>query len=252
MGIAGPIGSSFTYLIGGRLLEHCDWQYLFFIPGTLCLLFSFLLRERLRDAPEDVGLPPLKEETQSDEVASEETSATEPVWDVLMQHIFRNTRLWMAGFANFFIYFMLSGIRCQGPVIMVQLQRCTVSEAGIIMSITEGGAILGAFFVGWFTDKYMPGKRGWCGAMTMWIAGGTAALCTLMSAEFGSPKAAAAAAGFTGIPGYLGSFAGGIGIAALSKNFGWHTVLTGFFVTGLIGGLLFLLTLRKAQQPRTV
>ncbi len=103
----------------------------------------------------------------------------------------------------------------------------------------------------------MPGKRGWCGAMTMWIAGGTAALCgichsvnvfdgsltariihatvwfcigfcisgaqslcTLMSAEFGSKKAVATAAGFTCIPGYLGSFAGGIGIAALSKNFG--------------------------------
>ena len=291
VGTAGPIGSTLTYVIGGRLLEYCDWQWLFFIPGIFCLLFACFLGKCLRDTPEAAGLPvpERKDGTFLPEAAREEPASKSSVWNTLNRHVFRNTRLWMASFANFFIYLIYSGLRCWGPVMFVETLGCSVAKAGLIMGIIEVGNLLGAVVLGRFTDRYMPNKRGLCLAILMlcvactaaslglchtagssdvhgtvrilpillWIGigfciSGPQSLCTLLAAEFGSEKATAAAVGFTGLTGYAGAFVSGIGIATLSKNFGWQSIPMFFAVAAFLGSVFFLLTLGKSRSKQSV
>ena len=174
-----------------------------------------------------------------------------------------------------------------GPVMIVQTQHCSVMEAGCKVAGMEAGGLIGGLFVGWFTDKFMPKRRGICGAYMMIILGvlialywmlntivqdpvilsvfrrpvvdylfwaavgflvyGPQTLGGLSGAEFGSKKAAAAAAGLTGTIGYLAGSASGIGLAILARYHGWQSVYLTFVFSSFIGGIFFALTLRSRK-----
>lgn len=282
-----------SILIGGAwLLEHYSWRYLFIVPGCVCLVLSIWIWDRLRDTPESIGLPSLEEHEglSIEKKAPQENERKEPFGKILKEHILFNYRLWMVCIANFFVYFVRAGLTCWGPVMIVQTQNCSVMEAGCKIAGMEAGGLVGGLFVGWFTDKFMPKRRGVCGAYMMIILGaliaiywacntivqdalwlslikhpavdylfwaavgflvyGPQTLGGLSGAEFGSKKAAAAAAGLTGTVGYLGSSATGIGLAALASHYGWQSVYLTFVISAFIGGLFFALTLRTSRRKR--
>lgn len=282
-----------SILIGGAwLLEHYSWRYLFIVPGCACLVLSIWIWDRLRDTPESIGLPSLEEHEGLlvEKKVSQENEHKEPFGKILKEHILFNYRLWMVCVANFFVYFVRAGLTCWGPVMIVQTQNCSVMEAGCKIAGMEAGGLVGGLFVGWFTDKFMPKRRGVCGAYMMIILGaliaiywacntivqdvlwlslikhpavdylfwaavgflvyGPQTLGGLSGAEFGSKKAAAAAAGLTGTVGYLGSSATGIGLAALASYYGWQSVYLTFVISAFIGGLFFALTLRTSRKKR--
>ena len=282
-----------SILIGGAwLLEHYSWRYLFIVPGCACLVLSIWIWDRLRDTPESIGLPSLEEHEGLlvEKKVSHELAYQEPFFKILREHILFNYRLWMVCVANFFVYFVRNGLICWGPVIIVQTQNCNVMEAGCKFAGMEAGGIIGGLFVGWFTDKFMPRRRGACGAYMMIILGvlfaiywachtlvqdplwvslinhpamdyvfwasvgflvyGPQTLGGLSGAEFGSKKAAAAAAGLTGTVGYLGSSATGIGLAVLARSYGWQSVYLMFVISAFIGGVFFALTLRTSRKKK--
>ena len=285
---------SITILIGGAwLLEHYSWRYLFIVPACVCLILSFWIWDRLRDTPESIGLPSLEEHEGL--VAEKKVILDEPVCKdsftkVLREHILFNYRLWMVCIANFFVYFVRSGLACWGPVMIAQTQQCSVMEAGCKVAGVEAGGLIGGLFVGWFTDKFMPKRRGICGAYMMIILGilialywalntivqdpvilavfrrpvvdylfwasvgflvyGPQTLGGLSGAEFGSKKAAAAAAGLTGTVGYLAASVSGIGLAVLARHLGWQSVYLTFVISSFIGGIFFALTLKTHKTKR--
>ena len=141
--------------------------------------------------------------------------------------------------------------------------------------------------MGWFTDRFMPKRRGICGAYMMILLGivigvynllntyvqdpqwlsiikrpvvdylfwgivgflvyGPQTLGGLSGAEFGSKKAAAAAAGLTGTVGYAAASVAGIGLAVLGKTFGWSCLYPTFVVSSFLGGVFFALTLKNKR-----
>ena len=278
-------------LIGGAwLLERYSWRYLFIVPSCACLVLSFWIWERLRDTPESIGLPSLEEHeglVVEKKHVLDQVETKESFIKVLKEHILFNYRLWMVCVANFFVYFVRLGLMGWGPVMIVQTQHCSVMEAGCKVAGMEAGGLIGGLFVGWFTDKFMPKRRGICGAYMMIILGvlialywmlntivqdpvilsvfrrpvvdylfwaavgflvyGPQTLGGLSGAEFGSKKAAAAAAGLTGTIGYLGGSASGIGLAILARYHGWQSVYLTFVFSSFIGGIFFALTLRSRK-----
>lgn len=286
------IGSIAIIIGGAWLLEHYSWRYLFIVPSCICLVLSLWLWERLRDTPESIGLPSLEVheglmQEQKDVLTPDQPK--ESFKQVFKEHILFNYRLWMVCIANFFVYFVRNGLACWGPVLIIQTQKCTIMEAGCKVAGIEAGGLVGGLFVGWFTDKFMPKRRGICGAYMMIILGivialywmlntlvedqlwlsifkrpvvdyffwacvgflvyGPQTLGGLSGAEFGSKKAAAAAAGLTGTVGYLASSVSGIGLAVLAKHWGWNSVFLTFVVSSFIGGTFFALTLCNKKHP---
>ncbi len=282
-----------SILIGGAwLLEHYSWRYLFIVPGCACLILSFWIWDRLRDTPESIGLPSLEEHEGLLAVKKVPTEKEnkEPFGKILKEHILFNYRLWMVCIANFFVYFVRSGLACWGPVMIAQTQNCTVMQAGCKVAGIEAGGLIGGLFVGWFTDKFMPKRRGVCGAYMMIILGvliaiywacntmvqdplwlslikhpvmdylfwgtvgflvyGPQTLGGLSGAEFGSKKAAAAAAGLTGTIGYLAASVSGIGLAVLARYHGWQAVYLTFIISSFIGGVFFALTLHTNRKKK--
>lgn len=282
--ISPYIGVISVFTFGAWILEHCEWRFLFFITGILCLSASLWLPRHLQDRPEDIGLSPSESSTQASD--TEDTNPQPTLRELLVRHIFCNPRLLMICGANFFVYFVLSGLRCWIPVMFVSTQTCTVTEAGFKMTIMEIGGFLSALTCGAFTDKYMPEKRTLFGAVTLLLTGiligilngygfdgsstvgrytdflmwpligfflaGAQTMTSLSAVKFGSKQVAASAVGFIGIAGYLGAAASGIGLASLLETHGWHAVLSTLTVGSMLGGLFFLLTLRKPKTTRTV
>ena len=286
------IGAMTIFIGGAWLLEHYSWRYLFIVPACICLVLSIWIWDRLRDTPESIGLPSLEEHEglSPEKKVTQEDEHREPFVKILKEHILFNYRLWMVCVANFFVYFVRVGLIYWGPVMIVQTQNCSVMEAGCKFAGMEAGGIIGGLFVGWFTDKFMPKRRGVCGAYMMIILGalfaiywachtmiqdplwlslinhpamdylfwasvgflvyGPQTLGGLSGAEFGSKKAAAAAAGLTGTVGYLGGSATGIGLAVLSSHYGWQSVYLTFVISAFIGGGFFALTLRSSRKKR--
>ena len=164
-------------------------------------------------------------------------------------------------------------------------------EAGLKFAGTEVGGLFGGLFVGWFTDKFMHTKRGLCGCLMMMLMGvvmgfywacntvwqetlgqifvtcrwvdylfwfcvgffvyGSQVLGGLSGAEFGSKKAAATGAAMTGTFGYLAASASGIGLVKLSDAYGWQSVYLTFLVASFLGGLFFILTLKKPKRKKS-
>lgn len=168
------IGAIIILMGGAWLLAHYNWRYLFIVPGCICLLLSIWLWDRLRDTPESIGLPSVEEfegiMPQKITKKSEEESK-ESFMKMMREHILFNYRLWMVCIANFFVYFVRLGLFCWAPVMIAQTQNCGVVTAGCKTSIMETGGLLGGLFVGWFTDRFMPKRRGICGAYMMILLG---------------------------------------------------------------------------------
>lgn len=247
------IGSILILVGGAWILEHYSWRYLFIIPSIICFAVAIWLWDRLRDTPESLGLPSVESYEGLRAVTTMQVDdAHESFFSIFRDHILCNKRLWLVCIANFFVYFVRMGYFYWGPTIISQTQHSGVMGAGCKVAVLEAGGLFGGIFVGWFTDKYMPNRRGVCGAYMMILLGvaigvywiltsfihnpvwnawmakpsvdaafwaltgfliyGPQTLGGLSGAEFGSKKAAAAATGLTGTIGYLAGGCVGIGI----------------------------------------
>lgn len=280
------IGSICILLGGAWLIEHYSWRYVFIVPAILCFGMAIWLWDRLRDTPESLGLPSV-EVYEGLAVKEEVVNHKESFWQILREHILFNYRLWMVCIANFFVYFVRMGYFFWAPTIIEKTQHTGIVAAGCKTSCLEAGGLIGGLFVGWFTDKFMPNRRGACGAYMMillsvviglywmltsfiqdpwwhnfmarpavdtafwaitgFLVYGPQTLGGLSGAEFGSKKAAAAAAGLTGTIGYLGGSCVGIGIPLIAKYWSWSAAYLSFIVSAFLGGIFFALTLRKKK-----
>lgn len=284
------IGAIAIIIGGAWILEHYSWRYLFIIPACICFVLSIWLWERLRDTPESIGLPSLEEHEGLVAESSKVLDPDEPresFMKVFREHILFNYRLWMVCIANFFVYFVRAGLATWGPVLIVKTQQTSIMQAGCKIAGLEAGGLIGGLFVGWFTDRFMPKRRGICGAYMMILLGivigvysllntyvqdpqwlsiikrpvvdylfwgivgflvyGPQTLGGLSGAEFGSKKAAAAAAGLTGTVGYAAASVAGIGLAVLGETFGWSCLYPTFVVSSFLGGVFFALTLKSKR-----
>jgi OPA family glycerol-3-phosphate transporter-like MFS transporter len=67
-------------------------------------------------------------------------------------------------------------------------------------------------------------------------------LVSVAAISFAGKKAAATAAGFTGLWGYIGATVSGIGIGWAAHNYGWHLGFSLIIASGVFSALFFALT----------
>ena len=73
-------------------------------------------------------------------------------------------------------------------------------------------------------------------------------LVGVAAADIAGKKAAATATGVTGLFGYLGSIASGVGTGLVVDRFGWNGGFVFFVCAAVLGGVFFLATLESERN----
>ncbi len=245
------------------------WRACFYVPAVLAVLAAVFCFFCVKDGPHEDGLPELD---LSDVRGQSDASAqARKVTDADRRRlVFRNRVIWTCALANFFVYVVRFGFLDWGPTFLKEYKGIAVSKGGLMIIAFELAAVVGTVFAGWFTDKVFKGRgirtcvfcmlfAGLC-AMGFWYlpAGapiwqatlllmgtgffiyGPQALIGIVAAQQATNDAAAMANGFMGIIGYAATTVSGIGIAQISKHFGWNAALLSIAGFALVGMILFL------------
>jgi OPA family glycerol-3-phosphate transporter-like MFS transporter/OPA family sugar phosphate sensor protein UhpC-like MFS transporter len=251
------------WLFGSNAPTDDRWRLCFFVPAGLALAGSVGLAISLRDTPESLGLPP----APGTEDSSHEHD--EPLRATLARLVFSNRYIWILSLANFFVYIVRYGMLDWGPSFLKEARGVDLKEASWTVAAFEGFGILGMVSGGWITDRVFGGRG--ARACLFYMIGCTATLivfwffpsssrlvnaavlCTagffiygpqcligICAANLATKRAAAAAAGLTGLCGYLSTAVSGYGVGWLAKHYGWDAPFMLFGASALIGALLFL------------
>ena len=263
------IGASLVVVLCGYLVAPhgeaipANWRYCFFVPATLAIVGSLLLWLLLPDTPPSVGLPEVKgtEHTVSREVESDFLS-------FLSKQVFRNPYIWLLALANFFVYVVRYALLDWGPTFLTESKGLAMGQATWMIAQFEWAGIVGMIAGGFLTD-YVFGGRGsrtclfymalattglfmfWntpstevkTGTFWLCVVGfciyGPQALIGIIVANLATKRAAATAAGFTGLFGYASTVLSGWGLGYLADRTSWNTVFEVLLVMGGIGTVLF-------------
>ena len=216
-----------------------------YVPGTIALIGSVYLFNRLRDTPQSIGLPPIEEYTntytdgESNKSNREKELTTK---ELFVNYILKNKFLWLFAIANLFVYIVRYSMLDWGPTYLREVKGATLAGGGIAILILEFGGIPSTILMGWLSDK-VGGRRGMVSLLCMipiffaflviylnppghlWIDMTMLAvvgffvyppvmLLGVAALDLTSKKAVGTAAGFVGLFGYIGR-------TIQAKGFGW-------------------------------
>ena len=263
-------------LFGGAYLVIYfeSWRAVFFIPAIFAFLFAIFLINRLRDRPEDVGLPPIELYSEGDiidDTSQAEVEGKETAKEIFVKYILTNKLIWIVSVVNLFIYIVRIGILDWAPSFLKESRGLSLLESAASTATFEIAGIVGALAAGWLSDGVFKGRRGrvsvifmvllvfsvlmilyvpsnnaYLMSATLFAVGffvhGPMLLVAVAAADFATKKAAATAVGLTGLFGYIGAFIANYGTGLISQRWGWDYVIYFYLASALIGTVLLLLT----------
>ena len=170
MGSCYQIGNAYSWLLASYLAANYGWRTLFWVPAGLFLISSIHFVTRLRNAPEEVGLPPieqLRKVVSGEKATLDSTSA--PVCKVTEdKHMgfaytckvcVANPRIWGVSLAFFCLDIIRYGFFYWAPVFLIEAQGATISSAGLTVAILPLAGSAGAVVCGWATGKFFDNRR---------------------------------------------------------------------------------------------
>ncbi|MGK5082448.1 MFS transporter [Bdellovibrionota bacterium FG-1] len=271
---AHQVGGGVILILGGVLTQQFGWRSSFFVPAAIALVAAVFLWERLRDTPESLGLPSIEEYRNDYPPVTLNLDNQHPIKDILFNHVLKNKQIWFLAIANFFVYLVRYGAMDWAPTFLVEVKHSSVANASIKAASFEFLGIGGAVLAGWLSDKYFKNSRGiinvvymvllafavlefwlippgypWMDALALGAVGflvyGPQMMVGVCAADAGGKHAAATATGFTGLFGYLGSIASGVGTGWIVDHFGWGGGFIFFTISALVGAVCFVATFEK-------
>ncbi len=259
------VGAGLTALLCGYLAS-LGWRWCFLVPAVIALFGAVYLWTVLRDTPPSVGLP----EVPGTEVA-EDAHHSQESKSFVRRKVFGNPFIWIFALANFFVYIVRYGILDWGPTMLKEAKGYDISHAAGTVAAFEISGVAGMLLAGWLTDRVFGGRGGRVCLFCMILAGvslwsfwnlpagstvlatvclcaggffiyGPQALIGIAVANLATKRAAATAAGFTGIFGYASTVISGWGMGLVVETAGWNGGILLILAASGIGTLLFMLT----------
>ena len=243
------------------------WRWCFYVPAALAGLAAVFCFFCVKDGPHEDGLP----ELDLSDVRGKADEAKRKVTDADRRRlVYCNRVIWLCALANFFVYVVRFGFLDWGPTFLKEYKGIDVSKGGLMIIAFELAAVVGTVFAGWITDKLFAGRgvrtcvfcmlfAGLCALGFWYLPAGAAiwqatlllmgtgffiygpqALIGIVAAQQATNDAAAMANGFMGIMGYAATTVSGLGIALISKHFGWNAALLSIGGFALVGMVFFL------------
>ncbi|MFQ5808073.1 MAG: MFS transporter [Armatimonadota bacterium] len=274
LGTSYQFGDAATLWATGVLLAGLHWQWMFWVPSGFVALVALHFALRVRNAPEEVGLATV-EEQDAGETGAREVEADEHLgFAYTLRRTVANRHVWLVGMAFFCLDIIRWGFFFWSVKMLMDMQgdvatKATLVKATIKAAIIPLGGSLGAISAGWITDRCFGGRRapvvcimmlGLAAAAYLFgqLPRGDALSVRLllyallaiigfltygphvlmvgtMAMDFGTRKAASAAAGFIDALGYAGV---GVGMVATGRIVDHYSAIGGD-VAGWQAALLF-------------
>jgi OPA family glycerol-3-phosphate transporter-like MFS transporter/OPA family sugar phosphate sensor protein UhpC-like MFS transporter len=257
------IGAGLVVILCGYLVT-INWRLCFFVPAAIALAGAVLLWRLLPDTPPSVGLP----EVPGTEHVAGAVENEDDFKAVLKEKVFRNKYIWLLALANFFVYVVRYAVLDWGPTLLNEAKGVKLVHASWMVAAFEISGIVGMLAAGWITDRVFGGRGARTCLVYMTLAGlavlifwklpenakalsavvlcaagffiyGPQALIGIIVANLATKRAAATAAGFTGIFGYASTLLSGWGLGWLVQKYGWNIGFAALVAMSLIGTLLF-------------
>jgi phosphoglycerate transporter family protein len=260
------IGAAVASVFCGYIVVF-GWRWVFFGPAILCTLAGIILFILLRDTPTSVGLPEIKVHGAKPGDHEDRTSASYK--EFVKKKVFLNPFIWWISLANFFVYVLRFAILDWGPTLLKEMKHFPVHHSGWMVGAFEVSGIIGMLLAGLATDRVFKGRGarmcvfcmiGACTAMllfwklgrTPWSATGflmmagffiygPQALIGITAANLATKRAAATAAGFTGLFAYASTLVSGYGLGLLVQRSGWDVGFGALLAIGAVGMFMFVL-----------
>lgn len=242
------------------------WRWCFFAPAIICTGAGVILFILLRDTPRSVGLPEIKTEASAD---GEDRSSI-AYRTFVRRQVFANPFIWCISLANFFVYVLRFAVLDWGPTLLKEMKGFPLHHAGWMVAGFEMAGLIGMLLAGWATDRFFGGRgsrvcvfcmigasvalflfwqldvpEAWEAALLLGAAGffiyGPQALIGITAANLATKRAAATAAGFTGLFGYASTIVSGWGLGALVQHSGWSVAFAALLAIGAVGTFMFIL-----------
>lgn len=258
------IGAGLVVIVCGYIVS-LGWRWCFFVPSAIALLGAVFLWFTLRDTPRSVGLPEI---SMGDDKANDEDRKSKEYKEFVRNKVFKNPYIWILGVANFFVYIVRFAVLDWGPTLLSQWKGVSLHHAGWMVAAFEIAGITGMLLAGWATDKFFGGRGPRvcliCMALAslfvfvfwelqhppMWLATavlmgagfciyGPQALIGIAASNLATKRAAATAAGFTGLFGYASTAVSGLGFGYLVQTYGWDKSFLVLIAAGIVGTLVF-------------
>ena len=171
---------STSHNVGGGLIplffafsaSYTSWRGGMFITGTIAIIISLWLMERLRSVPESLGLPAVEDlqEDYSDQDQNQNKN-TNPSKPSLLQdekqttslkilsEVLNKKNVWLLAFCYFFVYIVRTGMNDWTLVYLTKVRGFRLEQGAIAIAWFEAGGFLGILAAGWLSDKLFQGKR---------------------------------------------------------------------------------------------
>lgn len=177
MGTCYLFGNAFTWLVAVFLTSHFylqtlggDWRSVFLVPAAMFAAVGVFFFLKIRNRPEDVGLPPVDSEAKRSATAAKASAPT------IVQNVVRtlsNPYLWVVAGAFFmldvtrygFVHWLPAYLgRPPGVEYGLEVARrgeelMATFKTIVKVCILPLGGVPGMLLAGWATDKFFGGRR---------------------------------------------------------------------------------------------
>jgi sugar phosphate permease len=178
MGLCGTdyqVGNLVCWLVVGlAILPNMEWRYAFVIPAVVLLVSWVHFFLRMRNEPEDVGLPPIETGgapgslpeqggASSPEAGSrklphpEDEEGAGHGWRFILKQSLGNPRVWLVGLAYFGVDLVRYGFLVWAPTYMYD-QGAPLGETAYKMAMMPAAAVAGIVVSGFVSDR-IGGRR---------------------------------------------------------------------------------------------
>jgi sugar phosphate permease len=287
LGTSYQLGDAATLLLTGVLLAGFSWPVMFWVPAAVLAVIGLHFVIRIRNAPEEVGLPTVEEQEAGQTEAREVVSDEHLGFAYTLRQTVANPRVWVVGMAFFCLDIIRWGFFYWPVKMMMEMHGDRLSTAAIKGAIVPLFGSLGALTAGWVTDRYFGGRRapvvsvmmlGLAAAVYLFVGasqGATLLVVVLlavigfltygphvlmvgtMAMDFGTRKAASAAAGFIDALGYAGVAVGMVVTGLIVDHYknigdepgGWQMALL-FWCAAALASAILMATLWRSRPPK--
>jgi OPA family glycerol-3-phosphate transporter-like MFS transporter len=266
-GMMISLGYLLAYTVGGWILSHFPWFYVFLVPSIAIFVMFLIDLFLVKDKPSQAGY----QDFNTGDASANDPDKDKPVdWGYLIKKVFTNPIIITITIAEFCTGFVRQGLMLWLVPFLSEVHHIELGSALYniaTLGITVGG-ILGGLLCGFMSDKIFHSRRppvafifyigqiifiltlGWVtnatiaayliGICCMWIFGVHGMLSGTASMDFGGTKAAGTVTGMLDGVQYLASGLTGFLLGAGLDKFGWSAWTYMIIPFSVIGAIMML------------
>ncbi len=161
LGTSYQIGNVFSWALAGFIVGMLGWRWAFFLPGIIVIISAIHYWIRVRNAPEEVGLPTIEEEEKGIEhIEKKEVKKDYHLgFRYTLSLVSKSPVIWVVALSLFALNIVRYGFLDWAPTYMFEVQNATISMAAYKAIAFPSAGCIGAIFAGWAAGKIFQNRK---------------------------------------------------------------------------------------------